>query len=325
MDQAALRAETEIRRQFVGERVTRPLSSGERKDLTDFFHNERADLLKCENCRLLVRVRHERPPANDYTEDRYDPAAIEQVYPDYVRAFRVKETPYRSLLPQGARVLELGSHYGAFLETAAAWGWTAVGVDVGEDAARFARSRGCDVRICDLSDCNFTPSSFDGLFIWNCFDQIEQPRPVLAEAARILKPDGLLVVRTPNGLFYLLCQSFLKSDISHSAAQFLLEAMAYNNLLGFPYQYGYNQSNLQLLIEPFGFRTEGMLNSELLTLPLPEHPPGVAAEERSIRKGVDLLERSVLRSENGDLTGPWIEIWFRKAGARLKTVFPSDI
>jgi SAM-dependent methyltransferase len=309
---AELAREVQMRSQFVAERSPHPLSPGERKDLTDFFHNERAELLTCTQCTLLMRSGCEHPPAKNYAADPYDPSAIEQVYPQYVRAFAAKERPYRSLLPKGATVVELGSHYGAFLEVAEQWGWKAIGVDVGRASTSFARSHGRTVRFGELSDCHFETASVDGLFLWNCLDQIETPAPVLAEARRLLKPNGLLVVRTPNGLFYWLCQKMLReASLAPERAHWLWEAMAYNNLLGFPYRYGYSRATLQRLIEPFQLRVEGMLNSELLTLPLPEEPGWVVAEERQIQHGVQLLAHSVLRHEGGELIGPWIEMWFR--------------
>lgn len=316
MSAANLMREAQIRERFIAQRVTKPLSRGERKDLTDFFHNERADLLECASCGLLLRSECEEPPAGSYSEDAYDAGAIDPIYPKYVRAFAAKEQPYRALLPAGAQVVELGSHYGAFLEVAANWGWSAIGVDIGEDSSRYARSHGFDVRSCELAECGFENGSLDGLFIWNCFDQIEGPRPVIEEARRLLKAGGLLTVRTPNGLFYRRCEALLRdSTLPAAARQFLIEAMAYNNLLAFPYHYGYNAAALVRLIEPFGFRCEGTLNSELLTLPLPEDPDWVREEERTIQEGIDLLAHSVLRDREGELAGPWIELWFRRDGA----------
>lgn len=310
---AALGREVEIRNKFIAERAAKPLSAGERKDLTDFFHNERADLLECRSCGLLVRSEREEPAAHSYSEDQYDAAAIEQIYPKYVRAFEAKEQPYRGLLPGDADIVELGSHYGAFLETASKWGWNAIGVDIGEDSSRFARSHGFDVRSCELRDCHFEARSLDGLFIWNCFDQIENPQPILEEARRILKANGLLVVRTPNGVFYSRCQGLLRAaNLTPTASRFLIEAMAYNNLLAFPYRYGYSGATLERLIEPFGFRCEGALNSEVITLPLPDDRDWVVEEERTIHEGVQLLAHSVLRNQEGELAGPWIELWFRR-------------
>jgi SAM-dependent methyltransferase len=286
----------------------------ELKDLTDFFHQGEADILSCAACGLLVRKEHEPPPAHNYSEDEYDAGVMERLYPRYLAAFRAKAEPFRALLAPGARVLEVGSHYGAFLQTAVEWGWMATGIDVGKDTARFARSKGFTVKSCELADCRFDAQSFDGIFIWNCFDQIAEPKPVVAECRRVLRPGGLLVIRTPNGLFYAMCQAALKSNGAGAKAnslEFVVEAMGYNNLLGFPYLYGYSQATLERLVEPAGFRLEGMLNSELLTLPLPENPHWVDQEEKIISEETRMLAHSVLAGRSGVLAGPWVEIWFR--------------
>lgn len=300
------------RERFIAQRLARPASGDELKDLTEFFHQGKADILACATCKLLLREEHQPPAAETYSDDEYDPSVMERLYPRYLDAFRQKEKPYRALLSEGARILEVGSHYGAFLQTAEEWGWRAEGVDVGKDTSRFARSKGFTIHAKELTDCRFAESSFDAVFIWNCFEQIADPKPTLAESRRILKPNGLLTVRTPNGLFYAICQKLLsEKDLRSRAAEFLTEAMGYNNLLGFPYLYGYSAATLERLMEQFGFRSEGMLNSELITLPLPENPDWVEAEERAISNEVRMLARSVLSNREGVLTGPWIEMWFR--------------
>jgi SAM-dependent methyltransferase len=307
-----IESECQYRERFISQRLCRPASNGELKDLTEFFHQGKAEILACAGCQLLFRRELQSPPAEAYSEEDYNPAAIEDVYPKYLRAFREKEKPYRALLPESANVLEIGSHYGAFLQTAQEWGWTISGVDVGEDTSRFARSKGFVVHNRELQDCRFPDRAFDAVFVWNCFEQIAHPKPLLCEAHRILKPGGLFVVRTPNGLFYELCRRLLASGgLREDPAEFLLEAMAYNNLLGFPYLYGHSRGTLERLIEPFRFRLQGMLNSELITLPLPANPGWVNQEERAINSEVKMLASSVLSRSGGELLGPWIEIWFR--------------
>ena len=307
-----LAEECRVRERFIQQHLTRPASHSELKDLTEFFHQENADLLVCSTCALLVRDKHELPPAQSYAQDEYDPTVMERLYPQYLASFRRKEVPYRSLLPPAARVLEIGSHYGAFLQTAREWGWCAEGIDIGQDTSRFAQSRGFIVHRCELQDCNYPNSVFDGVFIWNCFEQIDDPKLLLSECRRILKPDGLLTVRTPNGLFYTICKKLLVDpNLPSDTAAFLLEAMGYNNLLGFPYLYGHHRATLERLIAPFGFRPQGMLNSELLTLPLPDHPEWVEREERAVNAEMRILARSVLADDQGALTAPWIEVWFR--------------
>jgi len=307
-----LEEECRIREAFVRERLAQPVQPEELKDLTDFFHGEQADLLECCGCTLLIRKEHEPPPAEEYSEDTYDPGLMERLYPRYVDAFRAKEEPYRGLLPSGARILEVGSHYGAFLQTATEWGWQAEGVDVGKDTSRFARSKGFTVHAAALEECRFPDASFDGVFIWNCFEQIEKPQSTLEACRRILKDKGVLVVRTPNGLFYSICQALLRDPgLRDEAKEFLLEALGYNNLLGFPYLYGHNRGTLERLIEPYGFRFSGVLNSELLTLPLPQNTAWVEHQERSINTEMRMLANSIIADSSGVATGPWVEMWFR--------------
>lgn len=305
-------AECRLRERFIRDRLARPASANELKDLTDFFHGERANILTCTHCSLLIRDELEPPPADTYSRDEYDPDVIERVYPQYLEAFRRKEQPYRSMLRAGARIVEVGSHYGAFLQTAAEWGWKAEGVDVGKDTSRFAQSKGFTVHVGEFPDCDFAPEIFDGVFIWNCFEQIENPKPLLKECRRILKPNGLLLVRTPNGLFYSMCQKLLAdSGIDRSTAEFLIEALGYNNLLGFPYLCGHSTTTLERMISPFGFKLEKTVNSELITLPLPATQQWVTDEEFRINAQVRGMSRSSLEHQ-GVLTGSWIEVSFRR-------------
>jgi 2-polyprenyl-3-methyl-5-hydroxy-6-metoxy-1,4-benzoquinol methylase len=307
-----LRDECRLRERFVEGRLTRHANPDELKDLTDFFHTEKADLLACERCGLLVRDLHEPPAAQEYSEDEYGEGVMEHQYPHYVEAFRKKENPFRGLLSRGARVLEVGSHYGAFLQVASEWGWQAEGVDPGKDTSRFAKSKGFTVHVATLEDCRFRDEQFDAVFIWNCFEQIEDPRPTLAASRRILKMHGLLTVRTPDGQFYAMCERLLQNaNVTAESKEFVLRAMGYNNLLAFPYRYGHGRDTLRRLIAPYGFRFCGALSSELLTFPLPENPNWVEQEERQISSELKLLAKSVLRDRSGSSTGPWVETWFR--------------
>lgn len=316
MDSEALDAECRLRERFIQARLCRPASPAERKDLTDFFHAGPAELASCTTCGQLLRRELAPLPAPEYSKETYDPAVIEAQYPRYVNAFRAKADPYRRLVPPPARVLEVGSHYGAFLQTAAEWGWNAVGVDVGQDTTRFARSKGFTVHNCDLPSCGFASGSFDAVFIWNCFEQIDDPAPLLRESQRILEPGGLLVLRAPNGLFYRLCRDYLNSHAPGESTALLIEALAYNNLLGFPYLYGYDAEGLARCASHFGFSSHGMLNSELLTLPLPEDPDWVKREERVVSDQLSFLAQWTLRS-HGALIGPWVECWFRSGETQI--------
>lgn len=288
--------EAEYRERFVLDRFNRHPAESELKDLTDFAHGDDRAILACTACGVLLRDEKLSQSTEKYEEDPYDEALVDLLFPRYVTAFRQKAQPYRSLLPAAAQILEVGSHYGAFLQVATEWGWQPVGVDIGKDTFRYSTSKGQVVFNKDLVDCAFPDHIFDGVFVWNCFEQVPEPRPLLHEIHRIVKPTGLLVVRTPNALFYERSESLL--------------ALGYNNLLAFPYLYGYGSSHLERLVSSEGFELEGSLNSELLTLPLPEVPDWVTEEQRALSEEIARTNRL---AESGPLTGPWIELYYRAA------------
>ncbi len=307
--------ESKYRERFILERFERQPNPSELKDLTDFAHGDNAAILACSACRVFVRDEKDPGDEQTYADDPYDDSQIDRLFPRYAQAFRNKAAPYRSLLQSGAKVLEIGSHYGAFLQVAGEWGWRAQGIDIGKDTSRYARSKGFTVFECELQDCAFPNASYDGVFVWNCFEQVPDPRPLLKEIHRVVKPGGLLVVRTPNAVFYELSESLLRDsgllEERGGIEEFALKAMAYNNLLAFPYLYGYGSATLGRLISSEHFHSEGALDSELITLPLPEVPAWVAEEERAISLGIASMNRTARARADGPLTGPWIELYYR--------------
>lgn len=299
--------ETELRDRFVRDRLAHPPEKGELKDLSDFFHSQPVGLVACSGCGLLVRGDNAIRPDTGYVSDPYDPAIVEHLYPRYLEAFRAKDVHYRHLLPPAAKVLEIGSHFGAFLQVAEEWGWSPTAVDVGKDTSAFAKALGFPVHTEALPDCGFPSESFDAVFIWNCFDQMSDPNPILDEIHRILGKAGILVVRTPNALFY---KAFSPNSPSpYPESELSMRALAYNNLLGFPYLYGYTAEILNQMVERHGFGHQQLVNSKLLTMPFTEITPTVAREERVI----DLALEPKLTANLPE--GPWIELCYRKVSA----------
>jgi SAM-dependent methyltransferase len=98
-------------------------------------------------------------------------------------------------------VLEVGSFAGGFLLEGQEQGWDMVGVDPGRDVAAFCRARGLPIFEGTLEETRFMPGSFDAVVVWNTFDQMPDPRPVLERAVLLLRNGGILVLRVPNGAF----------------------------------------------------------------------------------------------------------------------------
>ena len=101
-------------------------------------------------------------------------------------------------LKQG-RILDVGCATGLFLREMQLVGWQVVGIEPIQSAAEFARQRfGLEIFEGSLRDAPFSSGSFDVLTFWDVLEHTFSPRTDLSEAARLLKPGGLLAINIPN-------------------------------------------------------------------------------------------------------------------------------
>ncbi|MDZ4799180.1 MAG: methyltransferase domain-containing protein [Bryobacteraceae bacterium] len=289
----ALRQEVEERNRFVSSRLRRRAPRSELKDLTDFMHGGDAAMSACSACGLLVRLEAYTRAADSYSEDPNDPGVMQHLYPRYVEAFRNKAAAFRDRLPPHASVVEIGPHLGGFLQAAEEWDWRPVGLDVGVDTSEFARRQGLTVRRETVEDTHIRAGSANGVFIWNCFEQLADPSSTLKAARNLLRHHGLLVLRVPNASAWLT----LRRQPDLAARQIL----AWNNLLGFPYLHGYGVSTLTRIARRHGFEPVREFPSELVTMPFPDPARDVEREQASVSQ----------RSQDVGVA-PWTEILFRR-------------
>jgi SAM-dependent methyltransferase len=301
---AEIERELRLQKEFVFSRLRRRAARSELKDLTDFMHGFPAPLVQCRMCGVLTRAERRVREAQSYEEDPNDPDLMTQVYPRYLEAFRHKRAAYVPLLKPGADVLEIGSHLGAFLQTAEEWSWQPVGLDVGKDTSEFARSHSLRVRREAAEDCGLPAGRFHAAFVWNCFEQLPRPAPALAAIHKLLNKHGLLVIRVPNVAFYHALAGAGEESLA-------LRALAYNNLLGFPYLHGYTEASLNRLATRMGFEYVRGFNSELVTMPFADVSARVHNEQSAVSEII--ADWSARASQStGALTGPWIELVYRR-------------
>jgi SAM-dependent methyltransferase len=123
------------------------------------------------------------------------------------RVFRATEEENRrailaTLEPRtGARLLDLGTHRGDFtLRVAERVGaGTVTGVELLEEHAAVARSRGIDVRHADLEDgLPFEDEAFDVVHANQVIEHVRRTDTFLRETRRVLAPGGLACISTNN-------------------------------------------------------------------------------------------------------------------------------
>jgi SAM-dependent methyltransferase len=139
---------------------------------------------------------------------RNDVREIDNPDPDDPRRFRYLErigevVRLARTVPAPARVVELGSAQGNISLLLAEAGYRAVAVDLRADFLRYARAkweRGQFAAIVgDALHTPLRPRAFDVVIVGELVEHVADPGSLLALAAELLAPGGLLIVSTPNG------------------------------------------------------------------------------------------------------------------------------
>lgn len=100
--------------------------------------------------------------------------------------------------PRGARVLDIGTAGGAFLEAARRFGYDAKGLEPSRFLVEQARKRGLDVQQGTIDDQGFPPASFDMVCLWDVLEHIPNPKDTLRKIKPLLKGSGVLLVNYPD-------------------------------------------------------------------------------------------------------------------------------
>jgi SAM-dependent methyltransferase len=164
-------------------------------------------LVRCNRCGLV------------YLNPRPTPEAIAAYYPDDYESYISKRSERMSHVTrlslryglwkrcrlvrrhkQSGHLLDVGCATGQFLAEMRRYsGWQVTGVEPNGHAAEFARQAfGLMVYQEELVSAAFPSGGFDAITLWDVFEHLHQPRAILTEIKRILKPDGILILRVPS-------------------------------------------------------------------------------------------------------------------------------
>jgi len=134
-----------------------------------------------------------------YTERMVPEQAHARIFWEHVARYRFAKD-----FVNGKRVLDIacGDGYGA-AALAKAGAASVAGVDISSEACEQARRKyGLDTRVGDAQAIPLPDQSIDVVVSFETIEHVDDPAVFLRECARVLVPEGLLIVSTPNRPVY---------------------------------------------------------------------------------------------------------------------------
>jgi SAM-dependent methyltransferase len=154
------------------------------------------ELFSCQNCGTLYTATVPRLEENYDYDSYYRPEKL--VIPEFLER-RLDEIvtaflPYR----QNGRLLDVGFGAGSLLQAAGRAGWQSHGIEVSQRAVEHLRNQGFEVQQGTLEEAAYPDNHFDVVTAVEVIEHVPEPRLLLQEIARILRPGGLFWATTPH-------------------------------------------------------------------------------------------------------------------------------
>lgn len=175
------------------------------------IYKERGTLgiIQCLHCSLIYVNPRLKEPEKTYWGDAdkyfkeakliFEGKARHHRDPNYIQDLKL----IYKYKPSG-NFLDVGTNMGFFLRNAKGRHWCLYGVEPSPALSELARKYfGLNIKTAFLENAGFENSFFDIVSMTDVFEHIPEPGKILSEARRILKEDGILFIKVPNGFFNL--------------------------------------------------------------------------------------------------------------------------
>lgn len=299
----AIRGEVETLWQFHTRRLHPDTPPEHLFDRVAFSQRPPLRVVQCRECGLVYRNPRERAHelASLYEGEAPADDVLAALFETQRDAYRAQARRLHRVLGRRGSGIEVGSYVGGFLAAARERRLDVEGLDVNETASAFARKQGFRVTIGDLESWR-EERSVDAVAIWNCFDQLPDPRRAALAARSLLRPGGILAIRVPNGGFYAAVRRHLRG----ARAPLATAMLAHNNLLSFPYRHGFTVGALTRLLETMGFAIVSTFGDTLVPIADQWTRRWAAMEERAVKGMLKAVAKA-----GGAARAPWLEVYGR--------------
>jgi SAM-dependent methyltransferase len=156
-------------------------------------------LVTCADCGLVYENPRYPPDVIIGGYMTSDDSGHDSQYPMRVLSFfRALQKLKSYLPPPGARVLDIGTAGGAFLDAATRFGYEAHGLEPSSYLVEKGKRRGLKIEQGVIENHAYPDGSFDMVCLWDVLEHVPDPRGALQAVRKLLKPDGILLINYPD-------------------------------------------------------------------------------------------------------------------------------
>lgn len=163
------------------------------------IHHNNFDIIRCKNCGLLYQY---TPKQFEALKNMYDNIYDENPYIIEKENYIIKRMKihYEDILEyqrETGNLLDIGCSYGLLMEHFISKGWKAMGIDISENAIKYARSKGLNCY--NLNIEYFKPvNKFNVIILSHVLEHLERPLYSLSIIKKWLCDNGIIYIRVPN-------------------------------------------------------------------------------------------------------------------------------
>jgi SAM-dependent methyltransferase len=154
------------------------------------------ELLRCRECSTIYTPYSPWYTSEYFYEVYYPEQSLSP--PPFVQTRLAEITAGFSRYRQQNRLLDIGCGAGSLLVAARKNGWDAQGLEVAEQAIGYVRKLGFEVFQGELQQAEFPAEHFDVITAAEILEHLSEPRVLVQEVARVLRPGGLFWATTPH-------------------------------------------------------------------------------------------------------------------------------
>ncbi len=235
-------------------------------DRFDKIYQERGALgiVQCAECELIYTNPRPKAAEQNYFGDAtifYSEA--EQIFKGKKNHHRDKNYEYEIArikeFKKTGRLLDIGSNMGFFLRKAASAGYQVEGVEPSPSLAKIAHEE-FNLKITNayFREDDFAAGSFDIITLIDVFEHVTNPIQLLQTIYPVLKDDGILCIKVPNGNY---------NKFKLSLARLMNREQQHELFNAYEHVGHYTQKTMKKMVEKAGFQLKKTI------VPLPVDPP----------------------------------------------------